>query len=73
MLNVPIDSAWNLIFATNAAVAAKGSFKEICEEFRVERILWRFTGLSVTYKTGVELDDWIYCTLYIYNLGLRAI
>jgi hypothetical protein len=22
-------------------------------------------GLYVTYKTDFELDDWIYCTLYI--------
>jgi hypothetical protein len=27
----------------------------------------RFGVLSVTYKTGSGLDDWIYCTLYIHT------
>jgi hypothetical protein len=26
-----------------------------------------------TYKTGFGLDDWIYCTLSIHNLGLQVI
>jgi hypothetical protein len=25
-------------------------------------------GVCVTYKTGFGLDDWIYCTLYIYTV-----
>jgi hypothetical protein len=29
--------------------------------------------VGVNYKTGFALDDWIYCTLYIHNSGLRAI
>jgi hypothetical protein len=29
--------------------------------------------VQFTYKTGFGLDDWIYCTLYIHNSGLKAI
>jgi hypothetical protein len=29
--------------------------------------------VGVTYKMGFGLDDWIYCTLYIQNLGLKVI
>jgi hypothetical protein len=27
----------------------------------------------VAYKKGFGLDDWIYCTLYLYNSGLQPI
>jgi hypothetical protein len=39
-------------------------------------MLWTtsiFSHVEVTYKLGFGLDDWIYCTLYIHNSGLRAI
>jgi hypothetical protein len=29
--------------------------------------------VGVTYKMGFELDDWIYCTLYVHNSELQAV
>jgi hypothetical protein len=60
----------DLKFVTALHVAAYSAISR-CVEFREKCCAFRATVDGMTYKTGFELDDWIYCALYKYIHTVR--